>query len=275
MSWRLEIEKQKRFNFGRNWINYSNTLNQSQIKKAEDSLKEVFDVKNFNEKDFIDIGSGSGIFSLAAVNLGAKVLSFDYDEDSVKSTKFLKSLYHKDNVKWRIESGSVLDEKYLESLGKFDYVYSWGVLHHTGDLKKALVNASQMVKESNSEVVIAIYNDQGIKSKIWKIIKKIYCLGGFFSFILRFIFIPYFFLKYIFIGIIKYKDPTTPFKYYKKKRGMHIYFDWIDWLGGYPFEVATPEMIFNVFHSRGFTLEKLTCTIRSGCNEYRFKKGSI
>ncbi len=40
---------------------------------------------------FLDVGSGSGLFSLAAMRLGAdRVHSFDYDPQSVGCTKELK-----------------------------------------------------------------------------------------------------------------------------------------------------------------------------------------
>jgi 2-polyprenyl-6-hydroxyphenyl methylase/3-demethylubiquinone-9 3-methyltransferase len=62
------------------------------------------------------------------------------------------------------------------------------------------------------------------------------------------------------------------FAEYKKKRGMSLRHDWIDWLGGYPFEVAKPEKIFDFFHDRGFALERLVTTTRLGCNEFVFRR---
>ena len=89
----------------------------------------------------MDIGCGSGLFSLAAKQLGAKtVKSFDYDKFSVEASHKLKKTHYSDDETWHIEAGNVLDENYIKSLGQFDVVYSWGVLHHTGDMENALIN---------------------------------------------------------------------------------------------------------------------------------------
>ncbi len=79
-------------------------------------------------------------------------------------------------------------------------------------------------------------------------------------------------LQSIAIGLIKYKNPIGKFSNYKSKRGMSIYHDWIDWLGGYPFEVAKPEMIFNLYKNHGFVLDNLFTTNRLGCNQFVFRK---
>lgn len=52
---------------------------------------------------------------------------------------------------------------------------------------------------------------------------------------------------------------------------MSHWHDWIDWVGGYPFEVAKPELIFDFYRDRGFTLHNMTtCGGGGGCNEFVF-----
>lgn len=67
-----------------------------------------------------------------------------------------------------------------------------------------------------------------------------------------------------------------PFKAWddkKKNRGMSVWHDLVDWVGGYPFEVAKPEEIFDFYRTKGFTLVRLkTCGGGLGCNEYVFIK---
>ena len=54
-------------------------------------------------------------------------------------------------------------------------------------------------------------------------------------------------------------------------RGMSYWHDLIDWIGGYPFEVAKPEQVFEFMRLRGFQLERLkTCGGGLGCNEFVF-----
>src|SRR5713226_890638 len=125
-----QIDQGKRFEFGHNWSQFLTVLDEKRIAVAEQSLKEMLGVDDLRGKSFLDVGSGSGLFSLVARRLGARVHSFDYDPESVACTMELKRHYFREDNKWSVEKGSALDEKYLEALGTFDVVYSWGVLHH-------------------------------------------------------------------------------------------------------------------------------------------------
>ena len=160
-----------RFKFGKNWEYFLNSLDETQIQQAEISLKEMLGIAALRDKTFLDVGCGSGIFSLAAMRLGAKVTSFDYDADSVDCAKKLKKQFFNDNNNWQIGQGDALNNEYLKSLGQFDIVYSWGVLHHTGNMWKALDNISNL-NLNNGTLFISLYNDQGLESKMWKIVKK-------------------------------------------------------------------------------------------------------
>ena len=55
-----------RFEFGKNWEEYSSLIDQGRVLKAEEHMKNRFNVSNFAEF-FLDIGSGSGVFSAAAL----------------------------------------------------------------------------------------------------------------------------------------------------------------------------------------------------------------
>jgi 2-polyprenyl-6-hydroxyphenyl methylase/3-demethylubiquinone-9 3-methyltransferase len=263
----------KVFTFGKNWSDFLSVLSEDRIKEAEESLKKMIGLQDLAGLSFIDIGSGSGLFSLAAARLNAsKIHSFDYDIQSVNCAKELKRRFFSDNDNWIIEQGSVLDPDYLNKLGKFDIVYSWGVLHHTGDMWKALENVSCLVKV-NGILFISIYNDQGLMSKFWRIIKKTYnkipdFLRPFYIFI---VWSP--FEAISMAGqIIRGKLPWQSWIDYKKNRGMSRLYDIIDWIGGYPFEVAKPEDIFRFYRSKGFILQELVTRQGIGCNEFVFRK---
>ena len=142
-----QIAQGERFEFGKNWQYFLNKLSNNRIKDAEKSIYDLLGVDDLTGQSFLDIGSGSGLFSLAARRIGARVHSFDFDPQSVACTQELKRRYFENDDNWIIEKGSVLDADYLKSLGEFDYVYSWGVLHHTGDMWQALENINQNVKK--------------------------------------------------------------------------------------------------------------------------------
>jgi 2-polyprenyl-3-methyl-5-hydroxy-6-metoxy-1,4-benzoquinol methylase len=263
---------EKRFKFGQNWLRFLKSLNKQKIDFSKKCLLDFLDEKDLNGKTFLDIGSGSGLSSLVARTAGANVCSFDYDIDSVDCTKHLKHSYFSDDSKWKIKQGSALDAKFLESLGKFNIVYSWGVLHHTGDMFNALELIEKNVG-NNGKLFISLYNDQGFTSKLWHRIKRTYVNSPYLIKQLI-LFICYFRLW----GPITIKDfiklrPFYTWKEYHKARGMSPRKDVVDWVGGYPFEVSKPEEIIHFFIEKGYNLQKLkTCGGGMGCNEFLFIK---
>jgi len=263
---------EKRFEFGKNWRRFLSCINTTRIVEAERSIKMMIEVKNLDGLSFLDIGSGSGLFSLAARRLGARVLSFDDDPDCVKCTLELKHRYFPYDTGWTIEHGTVLDEIYMRSLGSFDIVYAWGVLHHTGNMKMALTNVTFPV-EKGGKLWLAIYNDQGFKSRFWRTIKQYYCSGRAYKMFVLLAFFPYFFVRGFLADLIRLHNPIKRYSLYSRSRGMSPFRDWIDWLGGYPFEVAKPEEIFDFNTQKGFQLLRLkTCGGGMGNNEYVFVK---
>ena len=223
-------------------------------------------------KSFIDVGCGSGLFSLAARRLGARVRSFDYDPQSVACTAELKRRYFSDDPLWSVETGSVLDAAYIRSLGQFDVVYSWGVLHHTGSMWTALDHASLLVKDGGT-LFIAIYNDQGKTSARWTRLKRLYNAS---SRPTRFVLVLGVCIQQWWRRWLKDLLRLRPFQTWreaKRPRGMSAWYDVVDWVGGYPFEVARPEEIFAFYRERGFVLEKMRTQGHDlGCNEFVFSK---
>lgn len=268
-----EIAEGERFEFGANWQKFLTLLDDQRIAQAEQSLKTMLETGSLVGCSFLDIGSGSGLFSLAARRLGARVRSFDYDPQSVACTRELRRRFYPDDADWRIEAGSVLDETFLQSLGKFDYVYSWGVLHHTGEMWRALRHAALPVAPGG-KLFIAIYNDTGTQAARWKWIKKTY------NEMPRFLKTPFAVavsapgeLKSALRSVLTLRphDYVRSWTHYDQNRGMSHWRDIIDWVGGYPYEVAAPEEIFEFYRAKGFALTKLRCGgVGLGCNEFVF-----
>jgi 2-polyprenyl-6-hydroxyphenyl methylase/3-demethylubiquinone-9 3-methyltransferase len=166
----------------------------------------------------------------------------------------------------------------MSTLGSFDVVYSWGVLHHTGNLGDAINAAADRVGD-NGLLAIAVYNDQGGGSRRWHAVKRGYhrvpsflrpgyvvTVAGVYE------------LKFALARLARGGNPL-PFADWRSKRddrGMSVWHDWVDWIGGLPFEVATPEAIIVPLRLQGFVLENLR-TVGSGwgCNEYVFQRESM
>jgi 2-polyprenyl-6-hydroxyphenyl methylase/3-demethylubiquinone-9 3-methyltransferase len=137
-----EIADGRRFEFGKNWQRFLTALDETRIVEATRSLASMLGTPDLIGTTFLDVGSGSGLSSLAARRLGARTHAFDFDPQSVACARELQRRLRAGDREWTIEEGSVLDVDYLKSLGKFDLVYCWGVLHHTGALWQALDNVT-------------------------------------------------------------------------------------------------------------------------------------
>jgi 2-polyprenyl-6-hydroxyphenyl methylase/3-demethylubiquinone-9 3-methyltransferase len=256
---RREIDAGERFEFGANWTRFLRRLDDDRIRAAEASLRDMLGVHTLAGCRFLDAGSGSGLFSLAARRLGATVVSFDFDPKSVACTTELRARYFPGDKNWRVEPGSVLDREYLATLGTFDVVYSWGVLHHTGAMWDALDNVTRLVAPGG-RLFIAIYNDQGFKSTYWRHVKRLYVAHSALRWPLLLAHMPYPFLPSLAVQLLRRQSRGV--------RGMSFWYDVIDWIGGYPFEVATPDAIRRFYEARGFSEKKSTRTKRWGCNEF-------
>ena len=260
-----------RFEFGENWLDFSALIDEPRIRESEAKLVSLLGADALKGKTFLDIGSGSGLHSLAALRLGAgRVLAIDLDPQSVNTTTQVLSKFWP-GTNYQIEKRSVFDLDPAKE-GVFDIVYSWGVLHHTGEMNRAIRNAAAMVKPGGL-LALALYGKTRYCG-MWTRIKRWYVGAS-----------PQqreraerlyirLFGAYI---LLRGKRLSTHIKNYEKKRGMNFYHDVRDWVGGYPYESVSPVELKALVEPLGFTLLRSNVRRRSGLfgsgnDEYVFAK---
>lgn len=260
----METEKIT-FQFGKNWESFLKTISEDQIRSALQDIEQWIGKENIVGKTVLDIGCGSGIHSMAFYLLGAKSIdSFDYDSFSVKTTKSLWEQNSKP-AKWNVFQGSILETDFLNTLQKYDIVYSWGVLHHTGNIWKAIENAASRVND-NGIFWISIYAKGPNYLKHLQL-KRNYNAASW---------IGKKWLEYIFIfkvmgwRLLHLKNPINWNE--RKTRGMDTYHDIVDWLGGLPYEVASEDEIIQFCAKQGLILKRIKVLGEGGCNIYVFRR---
>jgi SAM-dependent methyltransferase len=259
------------FSFGKNWDDFVHScLNEERILEAIKSLSNFMGLQTLEGMTFLDIGCGSGLFSLAAYRMGAaKIVSFDFDPLSVKCCEYL--IEREGNPEgWTVHIGSVLDKSFLATLGQADIVYSWGVLHHTGKMWDAIENTTQLIKPGGL-MFIALYNKvEGFPgSETWLELKRAYNASPApVKFAMEYGFIALVIIKML----ITFRNPFSEIGNCKSNRGMSFRTDIRDSLGGYPYEYAFPGEIVKYCENLGLEVIKSKTVNDLSLNEFVFRR---
>jgi 2-polyprenyl-6-hydroxyphenyl methylase/3-demethylubiquinone-9 3-methyltransferase len=262
-----------RFEFGKNWESYSQLVDAPRIASAVTRLSQLLGTDSLAGKTFLDIGCGSGLHALAALNLGAeRVRAIDLDPDSVATTRaMLERFGCLDRAE--VVQQSVFDLN-PERDGRYDVVYSWGVLHHTGDMNRAIAAAARMV-QLGGYFAVALYG-KTFYCGAWTHIKRWYVKAT-----------PkrrtaaerlYMRLFGIYL-LLRGKRLSTHIHNYHNKRGMDFMHDVRDWIGGYPYESIRPRELDALLRPLGFsrihaTVKRRSGLFGSGCDEYLYQCAS-
>ena len=263
-----------RYGFGANWKDYAETsLNEARVANAVQSLRDLLALETLRGETFLDIGCGSGLFSLAACRLdAARVISFDFDNDSVRTSQWLRERERIPEARWSIQQGSVLDAAFMASLPQVAVLYSWGVLHHTGRMWDAIDAAASKVAPGG-RFAISIYNRVERKpdsSAMWWKIKRLYNRSPGF---VRGLMETAYMANHAATRLITLRNPFSAYtdQAGAGRRGMDFRHDVKDWLGGFPYEYASAGELFEYVHRKhGFHLERLRTGDGNICNEFLF-----
>lgn len=238
------------FAFGENWHAFSNLVTDQRIAESERGLEKLFPDEALVGRRMLDIGCGSGLSMLSALRLGAeRVDGFDLDPKSTETARMLLSQHYSTGL-WSVQERSIFE---LESGApvEYDIVYSWGVLHHTGDMWRAIKIACSLVA-SGGLLCIALYRRTPMCA-LWAVEKRFYSgAPAWVQRILRAIFEGVFVVGLILTG----RNPRSYIANYKVARGMDWHHDVHDWLGGYPYESLNPTQIAYFLEKAGFVIER-------------------
>jgi 2-polyprenyl-6-hydroxyphenyl methylase/3-demethylubiquinone-9 3-methyltransferase len=259
------------FDFGQNWIDFAKqALTQEKVAQARSDFLRLFAGIDLKGKTFLDIGFGQGLGLLSAQNAGATVFGNDINPKCRQALALSASVL-KVTLDVPVVIGSILDADVVARIADcvaprrtFSIVHSWGVLHHTGNMRKAIENAASLV-DDHGYLVIALYNRHW-SSPAWLFVKWLYCSSP------RWAKAIFNYLFYPIIAIAKLcvtgKNPFV------KNRGMNFYYDVIDWIGGYPYEYASRSEIESILRPLGFSCARFEAAeVPTGCNEFVYLKG--
>lgn len=257
-----------RYDFGDNWSRFLTTLGEAQIAAATQELRKL--AGELEGKSFLDIGSGSGLHSLAALRLGAaRVAAFDFDPRSVQATTQTLSA-HAPGANWTARQGDILSPDRAGE--RFDVVYSYGVLHHTGDMWTAIGNACAFCAPGGL-LAVALY----VKTpfcRFWKLEKRLYSRFRRARPVLDALFGALLLLRRLAAG----QSPRRYVAEYNARRGMDFRTDVRDWLGGYPYESVADDELQRFLAARGFSLVRKNNTrpgiglLGTACGEWVYRK---
>ncbi len=255
-----------RFGFGGNWSQFiAQHFDESRVESSRQHLLKALRVESLTGKSFLDIGCGSGLHSLAALRANAAtVVGFDFDRDAVETSAKVREMAAQNDARWTVEQGSVLDRARMASMPKFDIVYSWGVLHHTGDLWTAMDNAI-IPRKPDGVVYLALYSsDQYVEPPTgeWVKVKRRYneC-GAIGKRVMEWKHAGKLFKQ----GLRDKKWPWRVVQDYNT-RGMDFWTDIKDWLGGWPIEFASYREVEQWGARHGLRI--VNAIVGEGCTEY-------
>ena len=267
------VDDAPRFGFGKNWSKFIDTrFSEERAEAARHRILDFMEREDLEGLDFLDIGCGSGLHSLGAFRSSAgRVYSFDYDPNSVATTQKLRERVGSPE-KWHVERGDALDKDYIESLGKWNFVYSWGVLHHTGDVWQAIENAQSTVADDGLFYIALYAEDVQSDPQYWLDIKKRYNRATPFR---RWLMDWWYVWRFVMGGKLwNIHRVVKMYTEHRLKRGMDMMTDIRDWMGGWPMEFTKDQDVVDLLEQKhGFRLIKVLTG--EACTEFLFHRTGV
>jgi SAM-dependent methyltransferase len=259
------------FDFGHNWREFARVaLTPEHAARAQAEFAALHEGVPLADAAFLDVGFGQGLSLLAASRLGARAVGCDVNP-KCRDALVASASFFPDVAAGAIPivEGSILDDRVVAALrsaspsgdGGYDVVHSWGVLHHTGDMRRALRNAASLVRPGG-HFVVAIYNRHW-SSPGWAAVKWLYCKSP--GWVQRFMVVAFAPVIWLAKLVVTGRNPAL------QERGMDFHYNVIDWVGGHPYEYASIDELRGLVEPLGFRCVRWRAAeVPTGCNEFLF-----
>lgn len=131
---------------------------------VEPHIPNFAEFNKYKNKNVLEIGCGIGTDAIEFIKHGCRYYGIDFSEKSVEITNARILKYNLQNKKPKLFVDNCENLNKIKKLRiKFDLIYSFGVIHHTPNMKKAFESIYK-IADKNSEIKIMLYAKNSYKN---------------------------------------------------------------------------------------------------------------
>jgi ubiquinone/menaquinone biosynthesis C-methylase UbiE len=124
------------------------------------------DFESLRGKDVLDVGIGSGIATQMFAEAGANVTGVDLTEWAVETTRRRLAAF---DLEADVQQADAEQLPFADA--KFDLVFSWGVIHHSSDMDRALAELVRVTRPGG-KVVLMVYHRRSLFFVVYRGFQK-------------------------------------------------------------------------------------------------------
>jgi ubiquinone/menaquinone biosynthesis C-methylase UbiE len=117
-------------------------------------------------KDVLDVGAGSGIATQMLAEAGANVTAVDLTDWAVETTQRRLAAFELEGDVRQADAEQLPFED-----ASFDLVFSWGVIHHSSDMDRALAELVRVTRPGG-QLVLMVYNRRSLFFAVYRAFQR-------------------------------------------------------------------------------------------------------